>query len=349
MTLSYSIRNKTTYEGKMKNVKFKTGHFSFKGRDIDVTDKVLPLSQGFKIGVRGGYVTVNGSAVAGYPDRNIKVYVDSEQSYEEVDSSVPATGGEETDNQIIERLRDRFSMLTDMTKAVRKGDVRAMIVSGPPGVGKSHGVEEVLDRYKMMQQLGAKRNHEVIKGAMSALGLYAKLYKNADEGNVVVFDDCDSIFADELSLNILKAALDSKKVRKIHWNTDSHKLRAEGIPDSFQFKANAIFITNLKFSKVKGKLREHLEALESRCHYMDLTIDTDREKMLRIKQVIQDGMLNSYKLSDEIKDDIVEFVDINKERLRELSLRTVLKVADLAIAFPERWESFAENTVMRRA
>ncbi len=82
---------------------------------------------------------------------------------------------------------------------------------------------------------------------------------------------------------------------------------------------------------------------------MDLTIDTDREKMLRIKQVIQDGMLNSYKLSDEIKDDIVEFVDINKERLRELSLRTVLKVADLAIAFPERWESFAENTVMRRA
>ena len=349
MTLSYSIRNKTTYEGKMKNVKFKTGHFSFKGRDIDVTDKVLPLSQGFKIGVRGGYVTVNGSAVAGYPDRNIKVYVDSEQSYEEVDSSVPATGGEETDNQIIERLRDRFSMLTDMTKAVRKGDVRAMIVSGPPGVGKSHGVEEVLDRYKMMQQLGAKRNHEVIKGAMSALGLYAKLYKNADEGNVVVFDDCDSIFADELSLNILKAALDSKKVRKIHWNTDSHKLRAEGIPDSFQFKANAIFITNLKFSKVKGKLREHLEALESRCHYMDLTIDTDREKMLRIKQVIQDGMLNSYKLSDEIKDDIVEFVDINKERLRELSLRTVLKVADLAIAFPDRWESFAENTVMRRA
>ena len=349
MTLSYSIRNKTTYEGKMKNVKFKTGHFSFKGRDIDVTDKVLPLSQGFKIGVRGGYVTVNGSAVAGYPDRNIKVYVDSEQSYTEVDSSVPATGGEETDNQIIERLRDRFSMLTDLTKAVRKGDVRAMIVSGPPGVGKSHGVEEVLDRYKMMQQLGAKRNHEVIKGAMSALGLYAKLYKNADEGNVVVFDDCDSIFADELSLNILKAALDSKKVRKIHWNTDSHKLRAEGIPDSFQFKANAIFITNLKFSKVKGKLREHLEALESRCHYMDLTIDTDREKMLRIKQVIQDGMLNSYKLSDEIKDDIVEFVDINKERLRELSLRTVLKVADLAIAFPERWESFAENTVMRRA
>jgi len=236
-----------------------------------------------------------------------------------------------------------------MTKAVKKGDVRAMIVSGPPGVGKSHGVEEVLERYKVLEDLGAPKKFDVIKGAMSPIGLYCKLYKNADAGNVVVFDDCDSIFNDELSLNILKAALDSKKKRKIHWNTDSFKLRNEGVPDSFEFKASAIFITNLKFDKVKGKLREHLQALESRCHYMDLTIDTDRDKMLRITQVIRDGMLNSYKLSDQVKDEIVEFVDDNKSRLRELSLRTVLKVADLAVAFPDNWEAYAENTVMRRA
>jgi hypothetical protein len=164
-----------------------------------------------------------------------------------------------------------------------------------------------------------------------------------------VFDDCDSIFQDDLSLNILKAALDTKKKRRIHWNTDSFKLRNEGVPDSFDFQASAIFITNMKFDKVKGKLREHLEALESRCHYMDLTIDTEKDKMLRIQQVIKDGMLNSYTLDDEVKEDIIDFVDINKNRLRELSLRTVLKVADLAVAFPDKWEAMAENTVMRRA
>jgi hypothetical protein len=334
----------------MTNVKFKSGYFSFKSREVDVTDKVLPLAQGFKIGVRGGYVTVDGKAVAGYPDRNIKVYVNSENDFEEVDDSVTATGSEgETDEQIIERLRGRFNMLTDMTKAVKKGNVRAMIVSGPPGVGKSHGVEEVLDRYKTLESLGGAKKYEVIKGAMSPIGLYCKLYKMADAGNVVVFDDCDSIFQDDLSLNILKAALDSKGKRMIHWNTDSFKLRNEGVPDSFEFKASAIFITNMKFDKVKGKLREHLEALESRCHYMDLTIDTDHEKMLRIRQVIQDGMLNAYKVSDAVKEDIIDFVDINKNRLRELSLRTVLKVADLAVAFPDNWESYAENTVMRRA
>ena len=116
----------------------------------------------------------------------------------------------------------------------------------------------------------------------------------------------------------------------------------------FTFKASAIFITNLKFDKVKGKLREHLEALESRCHYMDLTIDTDREKMLRIRQVTNDGMLDSYRFDAAMKEDIIDFVDINKNRLRELSLRSVLKVADLAKAFPTKWEAVAENTVMRR-
>ena len=328
---------------------FKDGTFKLRGKELSVAGQTLPVVEGFKVGVRGGYVTVDGAAVPGFPDRNIKIMVSGADSVQESTDSITAAAPEETDAEAIERIRTRFNMLNDMTKAVKKGDVRAMIVSGPPGVGKSHGVEEVLDRYKTMEQLGGRKTHEVIKGAMSPLGLYAALYKMQDAGNVVVFDDCDSIFSDELSLNILKAALDSKKTRRIHWNTDSHKLRAEGIPDSFSFKASAIFITNLKFDKVKGKLREHLEALESRCHYMDLTIDTDREKMLRIRQVMADGMLMDYKLSKEVKEDIVDFVDTNKNRLRELSLRSVLKVADLAVAFPNNWEAYAENTVMRRA
>ena len=241
-------------------------------------------------------------------------------------------------------------MMEDMTKAAKKGTVRAMIVSGPPGVGKSFGVEKVLGKHDLIATLGEKApRYEVVKGAMSAIGLYCKLFNYADKDNVLVFDDCDSVLLDDLSLNILKAALDSKKSRRIHWNTDSFKLRNEGVPDSFEFKGSAIFITNIKFDNVKSKkLRDHLEALESRCHYIDLTIDTEREKMLRIKQITGDGMLNEYMLGEGVVDDIVDFVDVNKKRLRELSLRTVLKVADLAKAFPDRWEAMAENTVMRR-
>jgi hypothetical protein len=330
----------------MTNVMIKEGTYKIRGKDVDLTGMVFPLVEDFKVGAKGGYVTVDGRAIAGFPDRNIKIACNSADAYGPTTAKTDSR--KESDEETVERIRERFDMLKDMTKAVRKGDVRAMIVSGPPGVGKSHGVEEVLDRYALMESLGAGQTHEVIKGAMSAIGLYCKLYKMADKGKVVVFDDCDSIFNDELSLNILKAALDSKKTRKICWNTDSFKLRNEGVPDSFKFEASAIFITNLKFDKVKGKLREHLEALESRCHYMDLTIDTDREKMLRIKQVTADGMLDAYALNDETKEEIMDFIDINKEKLRELSLRTVLKVADLAKAFPTKWEAMAENTVMKR-
>ena len=333
----------------MTNIRIIEGTYKIRGNDTSVAGLVFPLVEEFKVGARGGFVTVDGSAVNGFPDRNIKIKLGGPEDYEQVGSNVKATERKESDEEIMERIRERFDMLQDMTKAVKKGDVRAMIVSGPPGVGKSHGVEQVLDRYKTMEQLGASKTHEVIKGAMSPIGLYCKLYNMADKGKVVVFDDCDSIFQDDLSLNILKAALDTKKKRTIHWNTDSFKLRNEGVPDSFNFEASAIFITNMKFDKVKGKLREHLEALESRCHYMDLTIDTEKDKMLRIQQVIRDGMLNAYDLADEVKEDIIDFVDINKNRLRELSLRTVLKVADLAVAFPNKWEAMAENTVMRRA
>ena len=334
----------------MKKIKIISGTYKIRGKDVDLAGMVFPMTEAFKVGAKGGYVTVDGKSIAGFPDRNIKIACDGEHAYEAVDASTKTSVREETDEETVDRLRERFEMLEDMTKATKKGDVRAMIVSGPPGVGKSHGVEKVLGKHDLIATLGERApKYEVVKGAMSAIGLYCKLYKMADKDNVIVFDDCDSIFSDELSLNILKAALDSKKNRRIHWNTDSFKLRNEGVPDSFEFKGSAIFITNIKFDNVKSKkMRDHLEALESRCHYIDLAIDTDREKLLRIKQITNDGMLNEYMLTDETVQEIVDFCDINKKRLRELSLRTVLKVADLAKAFPDKWEAMAENTVMRR-
>jgi len=259
----------------------------------------------------------------------------------------------ESDEQILTRLGQRFQILEDMTRAVKRGDVRAMIVTGPPGVGKSFGVEKVLAKHDVFADVAQNeklKKYEVVKGAMSAIGLYKKLFEFSDKKNILVFDDCDSVLLDDLSLNILKAALDSSKKRTIHWNTDSRLLRSEGVPNSFEFKGGAIFITNIKFDNVRSKkLRDHLEALESRCHYLDLTIDTEREKILRIKQVITEcGMLDDYEFSDLEKEVLVDFIDDNKKKLRELSLRTVLKVADLKKSMPNNWRAVAEVTCMRR-
>ena len=267
------------------------------------------------------------------------------------DSSVPAQATVETDAEIIERLRERFDILEDMTKAVKKGDVRAMIVSGAPGVGKSYGVESVLSKHDVFADIANDsklRKYEVVKGAMSAIGLYSKLYEYSEQKCILVFDDCDSVLLDDLSLNILKAALDTSKRRMIHWNTDSRLLRSEGVPNSFEFKGGAIFITNINFANIRSKkLQDHLAALESRCHYIDLTIHTEREKMLRIRQITSDGMLNEYAFTAEQQAEIIEFIDANKKRLRELSLRTVLKTADLMRSFPNNWKRVAQVSLMR--
>ena len=258
----------------------------------------------------------------------------------------------ESDDEIKTRLRERFDILDEMTRAVKKGDVRAMIVTGPPGVGKSFGVETVLSKHDVFATVANNeklKKYEVVKGAMSAIGLYKKLYEFQDKKCILVFDDCDSVLLDDLSLNILKAALDSSKKRMIHWNTDSRLLRSEGVPNSFEFKGGAIFITNIKFENVKSKkLKDHLEALESRCHYLDLTIDTEREKVLRIKQIVEDGMLADYEFQPWDVDELLNFIDENKKKLRELSLRMVLKLADLKKSFPDRWTRVAEVSCMRR-
>lgn len=257
----------------------------------------------------------------------------------------------ETDDQIIERLRDRFETLEDMTRAVKSGRVRAMIVSGAPGVGKSFGVEKVLgfhDMFATIAQDNSLKKYEVVKGAIGELGIYKRLYEYRHERNVVVFDDCDDVFASERSLNLMKSALDTSKKRILSWHYDSKQLREDGIPNSFEFKGGVIFITNVDFEHVRSKvMRGHLEALADRCHYFDLTVHSVRERLLRIKQVVSDGMLGEIKLSDDEKDAVIQFIVDNQTKLKQLSLRTVVKTAELAIAMPDKWQSVARMTLTK--
>ena len=367
------------------NITFVEGYYNIRGNPVNVGGMTFKLVEDFKVGKDGeGYVTVDGSSQPGFPERNIRVKC-RQGAYSAAGSTQPIPEGvsmltalqskprgknadvnhmdftqvkvadsavaHESDEAIIERTRLRFEILKDMTTAVKAGDVRAMIVTGPPGVGKSFGVEEVLAKDDLFDMMGQRKpKYEIVKGAMSAIGLYSKLYKYSDPKSILVFDDCDSILLDDVALNILKAALDSSKKRTISWNTDSRLLRSEGIPDKFEFKGGAIFITNLKFENVRSKkLQEHLAALESRCHYIDLRMDTDREKVLRIKQIVKDGMLDDYELPVGAQDEVVEFIDDNRNIMRELSLRTVLKVADLRKSFPAKWQDMARVTVMKGA
>ena len=327
---------------------------SGKYRGAKIENTVFPMLRPVVAGSKGDYVTVDASEILGSEFGKIRVLVDRYEYIGNDDIVVaedkPAAKIE-TDEEIMNRIEERFEILDEMTKATVNGDVRAMIVVGPPGVGKSFGVERELDKAGMLDDLaGRRRGYEVVKGAMTPVGLYCKLYEYSSANEVLVFDDCDSVLLDDLSLNILKAALDSSKKRIIHWNADSSKLRNEGVPNKFEFKGSVIFITNIKFDHVRSaRLKDHLEALMSRCHYLDLTLDTMRDKYLRIKQIARSGQLfREYGLDEAGENEILEFMLANQTRLREMSLRMAIKLADLRRMNKDRWLSIAENTCMKQ-
>ena len=327
-------------------------------RNRPVQNQTFQLVRGFQSGARGGFVTVDSGGAFGPEFGVVRIRVSNISDIEYVNgepmkdntvaferAAVPA----ETEEQAIVRIRERFEILTEMTKATVNGDIRAMIVSGPPGVGKSFGVEQEIEKATLFDKLAGKRlRAEVVKGSATPIGLYMTLYKYSDPNCVVVFDDCDSILLDDVALNLLKGALDSGKKRTISWLSESSALRREGIPERFEFKGSVIFITNLKFDKMKSqKLRDHLDALQSRCHYLDLTLDTMRDKILRIKQIANDGILfDGYDFEQIAQDEIIQFMDDNQNRLREMSLRMALKLADLRKMSPN-WRRLAETTCMR--
>ncbi len=328
-------------------------------RNQAVRGEVFTLVKGFQTGKKGNYVTVQNDGQFAIDIPQVKVKVDSMSDIEFLNGNAPvAVAAEvaptvvtETDEQAMDRIAERFGILDEMSKACISGDIRAMIVTGPPGVGKSHGVTTQMERASLFDKVaGRKVRFEIVKGTMSAIGLFALLYKFSDRKNVLVFDDCD-IWEDQDAVNILKGALDSGKTRRISYNKDSRLLREEGVPNTFDFHGSIIFITNKTFDNKRAtKIQPHLDALQSRSHFLDLTINTERDKMLRIRQVHRDadpGLFVDYGFTKEQEDMVLDFMWDNHTKLREISLRMTLKIADLVKISPTSWKNLARATCMK--
>ncbi len=320
-------------------------------RNESIKGEVFTLVKGYQLGSKGGFVTVkNEGQFPGRPDQ-VRVNVDNQSMIEFVSGrdAVKVETPKETDEEAMDRIATRFGVLDEMSKACIAGNIRSLIVSGPPGVGKSFGVTTQMEKASMFDKISGKRpRFEIVKGAMSGIGLFATLYKYSDSKNVIVLDDCD-IWQDQDALNILKGALDSGKTRRISWNKDSRILRDEGIPNTFNFNGSVIFITNMNIADKKSKnIQPHLEALQSRSHYLDLTINSDRDKMLRVKQVHRDAdLFSDYDFTKEQANQVLEYMWDNHTKLREVSIRCALKIADLVKISPENWKSLAQVTICK--
>lgn len=246
-----------------------------------------------------------------------------------------------SDDEILNDLKERFNILSILTKGAISKNVRAVTVTGAPGVGKTYTVEQILEHAKTTRNI----KYDIVRGAISAVNLYKLAYHNRKAGSVIVLDDADSIFNDEDALNILKVLCDSSETRRVSWMKESQALVADDIPQSFEFNGAMIFISNLDFQKFvdegKNKYAQHFEALMSRSLYLDLRLHGKNELGVWIEHVAQSGNIFVREgLSPEQGKAVLSFLRTNRENLRELSLRTLLKTSQL-VKTHNNWESMA--------
>jgi hypothetical protein len=251
----------------------------------------------------------------------------------------------ESDEQIAARLEDSFMAMHTMAQATVQGINKSLIISGPAGVGKSHTVMQITDAME------DDKLTTVVKGYVRPTGLYKLLYENRFKSNVVVFDDADSIFMDDVCLNLLKAACDMSRTRRLSWLTETKMEDEDGerLPRSFEFEGSIIFITNYDFDNMierGNRLAPHFQAMISRSHYLDVGIKSKREYVVRLRQVVSQGMLREQGLDQSQENQLMEFIGDNQDRLRELSLRMVIKLAGL-MNMGGDWKRLARATCMK--
>lgn len=252
----------------------------------------------------------------------------------------------ETEAQISTRLTERFGFLEEMAGACAKGQIRSLIVSGAAGVGKTFAVEK-----KMREELD-ETDYDNIKGHIAPLALYMLLHDYKEEGQVLIFDDCDDIFKEETNLNMLKAVLDTSLERKVNWRSNSKLLEQGNYPTQFVYRGTIVFISNIDFQKVaddgSSKMAQHFAALLNRSLYLDLTLRSRRELMVRIRDVVDtEKMLKKIGLSAAEEKAALNWMNDNLENLRTVSLRTALMVGGQIMSDKKRWERLCAITLLK--
>lgn len=221
-------------------------------------------------------------------------------------------------------INERFEFLDDLTSMVITGVTPSLVVTGGAGNGKTNSVKKTIESNDLTD-----KDFVFFKGYSTPRGLYNTLYDN--NGKLIVFDDCDSVLDDKISLNILKSALDSYEKRTISWMAKMNK--GDEYPSQFDFTGRIIFISNKSKDKIDG-------AVKSRSLMVDLTMSPE-EKIERLTYILPDILpeydMNTKKSALNFLDNVKNDVDIN--------IRTFIMVSKMCKSFPDTWENLANYMI----
>ena len=239
-------------------------------------------------------------------------------------------------------INERFGFVSDMVTMLANGAQASVVVTGPGGLGKSFTVNQTLtangfkdvstlEDFAVGAVIKSNKAFRVIKGYSTPKGLYRTLYENRD--GVIVFDDCDSVLKDPVSLNLLKGALDSYSRRIISWRAD---IKDEDLPTTFEFKGRIVFISNLASTQID-------QAIITRSMAVDLSM-TRKQKIERMRHLLNSGEFMP-EFDKATKNDAMSLIDKLQDKVKELSLRTLIQVTKIRKSAGSNWANLAEYTI----
>lgn len=241
-----------------------------------------------------------------------------------------------------EQLKDMRAVI----KLLLSGAAYSMFLAGRGGVGKTHGVEEVLNAAGKTDGNGYFK----ITGTASPIGIYKALFKN--KNGILLFDDCDGALGEVDARNLIKAATDTKKVRKLVWmkktgkdfyNPDEEDGSEDDGEDSdgddrtpsyFNFEGKVIFISNLSLQKLDpdGSLR-------TRSFVVNID-PTDMEVVEYMEKIapsvpLEDGL----SLSLGQRKEVVELLKTMVGKRDSISIRNLVRGLNIRASGIADWEN----------
>lgn len=260
-------------------------------------------------------------------------------------------------NPIVNKVIDKFeSVYLTVRLFIENPDtaIKAILVSGDAGTGKTHWVKKAIKDLKLDPQ-----NVYYVKGAsISAAALYVILYIFREAGKIVVLDDCDIIHKapgeKNAILDMLKGATElTKGERTIAWIKASPNdlMKKNNVPMSFDYQGSVIWITNDTIEDISKKAKNHWNAISSRFNQVKVYLSNEEKLCYTLFLIEEYGMLGKnceakeggYSLS--IQKDTIEYIKEHWESLNEITPRVATKIADMRENYPQHWKTMVKNQI----
>jgi len=205
---------------------------------------------------------------------------------------------------------------------IKGNDYKGLVLLGEGGVGKTC---MTIQSIKSNLKPGA---WEYQNGYTTPLALYEFLYKGRDK-DVLILDDIEGVFNNQVSLSILKAALwDVDGQRIVHYNSSSKHLEA---PRAFVIRAKVIILCN-SIPKAKDL---SMRAMLSRTISYEFNLSY-KQKLKICEQFIN----NDDDTTNDQKNEVIQLLKSHTNRAtKDFNFRTMRK----AIAFVKNNPDSAEE------